>query len=626
MLSFLKKDDTYNIDKVLTQINLNDIELSFNQFTEFEYFVLDEIKKHNSIEFNHEIKKIEDFIFKIDFDENILKSKIYFLKIYNNALNNKIEDAEMLLKEMIYNNADIVSINRSKFFLAFSYQKNTNYYRAFIYYEQIILDLTNIERNEREDNLLLGCYINASNLYSRSNDTNRALKVIEGAKKNKSFYKRSIFYLILISEIDIKVKIKQLSYSQALKDSLEIENKYIIPNLHFERGYNSVVHYLKIQQLELSIYLNDLNLTKSILDYYEMNQMINEISLESRFNLCKIEYLYLINKKEASFQLVNEHIESLKYQLTYNYNFANNIFNRTTAYYKEIKDFEQLSMFLGIFHKLTNEEVEEQKQIQMQLIEAEFSLENKVREIEILNKLKAAEENQIHLLKEKNKELERFAYVLAHDIKNPIRHIVNLIDIIFAKNKLTDDEKLGMIDIVKKSSNDVFDLVNSILDYTGIESIKKVNEVADFNEVLELCLEKLSSKIISSQANIIFDKNTKREVCISHNSLNKILLNLIDNSIKFAKKDVAPEIIITSLTTKEYFEFTIKDNGVGIENTTQIDIFKSFIKNQENLNFDGIGLGLAICQKIMEVYNGEIIMISTKNEGSEFLVRIPNCI
>lgn len=229
---------------------------------------------------------------------------------------------------------------------------------------------------------------------------------------------------------------------------------------------------------------------------------------------------------------------------------------------------------------------------------------------------KNKEKNKV--LEEKNKELVKFAYVAAHDLKSPLNNIYSLSCIL--ADMYTDKlgkEGVTIVNHIISSSNNLKKLINDVLDYSKDSSILK-NSCSDINilnlqnELVDLfCIDKSISLKIESDLTSI---NT------NYTALNQILQNLIDNAIKYNDKDTV-KIKIGVNEDKEKYHFYVKDNGPGITPSKQQKIFNIFqtATSKDKYGNSGHGIGLATVKKLIQQMDGEISLESTKEIGSKFV-------
>ncbi|WP_051119569.1 sensor histidine kinase [Gillisia sp. CAL575] len=219
-------------------------------------------------------------------------------------------------------------------------------------------------------------------------------------------------------------------------------------------------------------------------------------------------------------------------------------------------------------------------------------------------------------LKSKNKELEQFSYITSHDLQEPLRTVLSFIDIIQEdyKEKL-DDDLNTYLKYISEASTRMSSLIKSLLDYSRIGLKAKV-ETVDCNTILNSVTADLKYKIDKSRAEI----NYLALPTIGGFNLELRLLfqNLITNAIKFQKKTEIPKIDISFEENRTHWQFSVADNGIGIKEEFQNKIFIIFQRLHNREEYDGTGIGLSHCQKIVELHGGEIWVESDAGVGSVF--------
>ena len=218
-------------------------------------------------------------------------------------------------------------------------------------------------------------------------------------------------------------------------------------------------------------------------------------------------------------------------------------------------------------------------------------------------------------------ELEQFAYVSNHDLQEPLRTITHFTRLIHEEyaGKLDEDGN-KYLDFVYNSSKRMGELIRDLLEYSllGRESTKAM---LDCNQIVNAAIANVEDLIKQSSARITVEKLP--EVFGYESELRLLFQNLITNAIKFQKKDIGPEIIISVKSHGHEWLFSIKDNGIGIDKKQHEKIFIIFQRLHNRNEFGGTGIGLAHCKKIVEMHDGKIWVESTPGAGSTFLFTIP---
>jgi PAS domain S-box-containing protein len=237
-------------------------------------------------------------------------------------------------------------------------------------------------------------------------------------------------------------------------------------------------------------------------------------------------------------------------------------------------------------------------------------------------KIREASEKKQTELEARNKELEQFAYVASHDLQEPLRTVSNYMQV-FEEDygPQLDDMAHQYIASVKKATHRMSLLIKALLDISRLGRDKKLVSV-DCNKLLEDVLTDLQNIIDSSHATI---RVSNLPVLTGFETeLRQLFQNLISNGIKFRRKDVPPVIDITVDKKDENWVFRIRDNGIGISPIHYQRIFEIFQRLHTSQEFEGDGIGLANCKKIVELHGGEISVFSHLDQGSTFTFTIPS--
>jgi signal transduction histidine kinase len=227
---------------------------------------------------------------------------------------------------------------------------------------------------------------------------------------------------------------------------------------------------------------------------------------------------------------------------------------------------------------------------------------------------------QNQILIDKNKELERFAYIASHDLQEPLLSIIgysNLLDDDYKEN-LDDDGKL-YLNLIKKAANRMRNLITALMEYSRIEKKESIAMV-DFNDLLLEVKEDLSIKIHESEAKVTWEN---LPIVNCYQTFIRILLqNLVSNAIKFTAKTTIPEVKISCVERELDWMFKVEDNGVGIDAKYFDEIFFIFKRLNNENEYSGNGIGLAHCKKIITIHNGNIWVESEEKKGSTFYFTI----
>ncbi len=231
-------------------------------------------------------------------------------------------------------------------------------------------------------------------------------------------------------------------------------------------------------------------------------------------------------------------------------------------------------------------------------------------------------------LQRSNKELEQFAYISSHDLQEPLRKIKMFSGLILEKDGMnfSDFSKtrfLKVIDAADRMSRALRDLLN----YASLGNEQKMEQV-NLNEVLknvEMDLELLITQKVAT-----IEQQVLPVVRAIPLQMHQLFYNLLNNALKFSKEGVPPLITISAsrvdkeeIDGQNLYEIRVQDNGIGFEKTGSEKIFTIFQSLHDRTKYDGTGIGLALCKKVVENHHGTITADSIPGEGSTFIISMP---
>ena len=224
-------------------------------------------------------------------------------------------------------------------------------------------------------------------------------------------------------------------------------------------------------------------------------------------------------------------------------------------------------------------------------------------------------------LRQKNKELEQFLYIASHDLQEPLRSIRSMLELLKLElNDKLDEQTTVFMDLVDSSANRMSDLVKGLMDYARLGNQKEL-EHTDLNKLVTDVLSDIGQSINDHDADI--EKSKLPSLDIYPVEIRLLFQNLLSNAIKFRKPDTPPQISISAVEKGLFWQFQIKDNGIGIKEEHQQKIFLIFQRLNKKEEFEGTGIGLAHCMKIISLHGGELWVESKPNEGSSFFFTLP---
>ena len=229
-------------------------------------------------------------------------------------------------------------------------------------------------------------------------------------------------------------------------------------------------------------------------------------------------------------------------------------------------------------------------------------------------------------LRRSNEDLLQFANIVSHDLKEPVRKISvfssmlreDLGDKLEAKNAVYFDK-------VQRSTQRMSSIINGVLNYSTLNKSSQEVQPIDLNAVIDGIKTDLELIIHEKQAILV--KDDFPEIQGAPILVHQLFYNLIHNSLKFSRPDNPPRVTISCLRVvhqgTEHIRVAIKDNGIGFEPEYAQKIFNAFERLHSKDQFEGTGLGLALCKKIAERHHGSIEALGKKDDGAEFIIMLP---
>lgn len=221
-----------------------------------------------------------------------------------------------------------------------------------------------------------------------------------------------------------------------------------------------------------------------------------------------------------------------------------------------------------------------------------------------------------------NEALEQFAYVASHDLQESIRTVASMAEILVRRYKSQLDADAGkVLELIIRGAQRMTSLVQDLLAYAQVRVEMDRPSSFSLDENVETALSQLKGAIDESNALITHDPLP--EIQADQGQMVRLFQNLLGNALKYRRPDVRPVIHVSAKQEGSEWLITIKDNGIGFDPKYAIDIFAPFKRLHTKEQYDGSGVGLAICKRIVDNHGGRIWAESKVGQGSTFFVSLP---
>lgn len=246
---------------------------------------------------------------------------------------------------------------------------------------------------------------------------------------------------------------------------------------------------------------------------------------------------------------------------------------------------------------------------------AQLNLQEKLQELDEKNK-------QLTQYIESNFQLENFAYIASHDLREPVRTVHSFAQLLKKRyTPLLDEDGQKCLDFIVYGSENMNRLIDDLLSYSRVSSEEHFVETIVVDALLSDVINGLTRLISEKNAFIVLN-DLPLHIMANPSTIKQLFQNLITNGVKFQHPDRPPVIEVSGIDYGDYWLFEIKDNGIGIPEDMREKIFQLFKKIHYVKEHHGTGIGLAICKRIAEQHGGEIWVESSPEDGSSFYFTI----
>jgi len=235
---------------------------------------------------------------------------------------------------------------------------------------------------------------------------------------------------------------------------------------------------------------------------------------------------------------------------------------------------------------------------------------------------KDAAEQAASELARSNKELEQFGYIVSHDLQEPLRAVTGFLQLLETRcgEELTPKAR-EYIGFATDGAKRMSQLIRDLLEYSRVQTRRREPTAIDMKAIFDRAVANCSASIEAAQASVTCSELPT--VVADHTQLLQLLQNLIANAVKFRRPDVNPAIHLTATMDDGHWAFRVSDNGIGIPQDQVDKVFELFHRLHSREKYQGTGIGLAICKKIVERHGGRMWVESRLGEGSTFCFTLP---
>jgi PAS domain S-box-containing protein len=256
-----------------------------------------------------------------------------------------------------------------------------------------------------------------------------------------------------------------------------------------------------------------------------------------------------------------------------------------------------------------------------QLVDTNDGLEKEIRRSQ---KIERELQQYSKSLARSNQELQDFAYVASHDLQEPLRKIQAFGDLLESEYGAQLGDGAEYLNRMRNAASRMSTLIQDLLAFSRVSTKPQDIKQVDLNVIVEDVISDLETRISEKNGKVVINKLPAVWADATH--MRQLFQNLIGNALKFHKPDVSPEVKVTVLPRgrdDKYYEIHVTDNGIGFDEKYLDRIFSVFQRLHGKDAYDGTGIGLAVCRKIVERYGGKINAKSKPGAGSTFIIKLP---
>lgn len=460
--------------------------------------------------------------------------------------------------------------------------------------------------NLADDKLRVGKYKEAEKLFKQSIEKKKELNDIWGAIG--SLQNLGELYLKTNQPIKAIAKLKEAeSLSISINSKPRLMSTYLSLKeaySHLDNSTQSLFFMEKYVSLKDSVFnekmAEEMGQTKN---RYEIEQKEAEIAL-----LKKDNEIFEANKELQKLQKYIFIIIMLFFMVMSYIIYGRLKYQRSTNNLLEEKNEEIKVQNLELQHT------------QDQLLQSNILLEDKNEQLADMNQ---EIHNQNKLLESSNEDLAQFAYVASHDLKEPLRMISSYTSLLKRKyNDLFDDNGREFMHYIVDASGRMENMLTDLLSYSRVGTQRDEKDWVDMEDIMVIVEANLRARLQEENAKLVFNPDNMPAIKANRTHMIQLLQNLSSNAIKF-RGERDPIVTIDCKYDNEVYTFSVTDNGIGISEENLKKVFEMFRRLNTRQEYEGTGIGLATCKKIVTKHGGDIWAESVYGEYTTFFFTIP---
>lgn len=470
------------------------------------------------------------------------------------------------------------------------------------------------------------CLINIGNIYSALSNSEEAYKHLYRLISNKlliqsidDYTKGALYYnLASVAHAYEKFEEAESYFLKARRLGQENDNPRLIARTQYEL---------------MRVYLSEGKVKEAVRLAKSTNQLYETIGelrgTETHLaNIAEISYVEKNYKKSIKYALLALETSN-KAQ---NYKTRKRSYKLLADSYKSLGDFENAFNYLELYTEATEKFFKEMRRRAMVDLEMKYETTEKEKQIELLKSKMQLQELELFHAKElaqqnqkvlnAQEETKQFTYAVSHDLKEPLRMIGSFTKLLFRKYQVNADQTdIEYFSYITGGVTRMSALLNALLEYGELGKHSDDKEWVNVQQIINDVLITLVVKVKESNATIDFGEMP--DVLTNRMLFFQLIQNLIANALKFKKPDVDTHIKIDYHQEKEFHTFSIADNGIGIAKKNFKSIFGIFSRLHRKDEYEGTGIGLAMCKKIVNHIKGKISVESEEGTGTTFFISVP---